>query len=257
MGTNVGQRIMDVNAAERTWIAGNQRVVRSFAIDSGVLTDVLAPVDPVVLDAAWAAWLEMHLRGEEDPNSVINAFGIAFGQVLVDRLGLEWKVVSDVVTEIALCGQPGDIVIYPQNLVARRYIARSTRFFAELATEMERTVGRLPRHAAAPVPAPVAPSPNQAPAYSPAPATAPASAPAAVPEEVLFGPSKAFGPGRPRRPGIAVGPGRPEEMAASASMDQVPAEPFVAVERVVVLELPEPQEAGAGGFGRIFRRGDQ
>ncbi|HEX7496944.1 MAG TPA: DUF3806 domain-containing protein [Candidatus Limnocylindrales bacterium] len=230
----MSQRIMAVNEAERTWIAGNQRVVRSFAIERGVLPYESAPVDPPVLDAAWAAWLEMHVRGEEDPNSIINAFGISFGQVLVDRLGLEWKVVSDVVTDIALCGQPGDIVIYPQNLVARRYIARSTRFFAELATEMERTVGRLPRQAAEPIPATTA-----------------------VPEEVLFGPSKAFGPGRLRRPAIAVGPGRPEDMAAAASMGPVPAEPFVAVERVVVLELPEPQEAGAGGFGRTFRRGDQ
>ena len=233
----MGQRIMDVNEAERTWITGNQQVVRSFAVDRGVLPDESGPVDPPVLDAAWAAWLEMHVRGEEDPNSIINAFGIAFGQVLVDRLGLEWKVVRDVVTEIALCGQPGDIVIYPQNLVARRYIAKTTQFFAELATEMERTVGRFPRQRAEPVPA--------------------TPAPAVVPEEVLFGPSKAFGPGRRRRPGIAVGPGRPEEIAASARVGPVPVEPFVAVEQVVVLELPEPQEAGAGGFGRIFRRGDQ
>ena len=246
MGTNVGQRIMDVNAAERTWIAGNQQVVRSFAIDRGVLPDELAPVDPVVLDAAWAAWLEMHLRGEEDPNSVINAFGIAFGQVLVDRLGLEWKTVSDVVTDIALLGQPGDIVIYPQNLVARRYIAKNTAFFAELAAEVERRVGRFPRDAA------TTPPPAE---YA---AVAAAPAPVAAPQEVLFGPSKGVDQTRWRRPGIAVGPGKPSVGAASASVGPAPwAEPFAAVERVVVVELPEPQEAGAGGLGRIFRRRDQ
>ncbi len=251
---------MDVNEAERTWIAGHQQVVRSFAADCGVLTDEFAPLDPPVLDAAWAAWLEMHLRGEEDPNSIINAFGMAFGQVLVDRLGLRWKIVSDAVTEIALHGQPGDIVIYPQNLVARRYIARSTRFFAELATEMEGSLGRFPG------PAVMEPPPTQdtasvpahSPASPPAPAWLPAAAPAGVPEEVLFGPSTAVGPSGPRRQLIAVGPGKPKIGAASASIGPVPlSEPVAAVERVVVLELTEPQEAAVGGFGRIFRRGDR
>jgi hypothetical protein len=148
-GTSLGRRILEVNEAERTWIAGNQQVVRSFAIERGVLLDKLAPLDPPVLDAAWAAWLEMHVRGEDDPNSIINAFGMALGQVLIDRLGLEWKIVSDAVTEIALCGQPGDIVIYPQNLVARRYMSRTTQFFVELAAEMEQSLHRLPGHLAA------------------------------------------------------------------------------------------------------------
>jgi hypothetical protein len=254
LGTNVGQRIMDVNEAERTWIAGNQQVVRSFATDCGVLTDEFAPLDPPVLDAAWAAWLEMHLRGEEDPNSIINAFGMAFGQVLVDRLGLRWKIVSDAVTEIALHGQPGDIVIYPQNLVARRYIARSTRFFAELATEMEGSLGRFPSDAVA------GPPPTEVAASPPAPALAPppAPAPAGVPEEVLFGPSTAVGPSGRRRQPIAVGPGKPKIGAASASISPVPlSESVAAVERVVVLEFTEPQEAAVGGFGRIFRRGDR
>jgi hypothetical protein len=50
---------------------------------------------PDAPDAAWAARLAGHARGQEDPNPYINAFGLAFGAYLVDRLGLAWKVVSD------------------------------------------------------------------------------------------------------------------------------------------------------------------
>jgi hypothetical protein len=54
--------------------------------------EVLGPDAP---DAAWASWLAGHARGQEDSNPYINAFGLAFGAYLVDRLGLAWKVVSD------------------------------------------------------------------------------------------------------------------------------------------------------------------
>ena len=53
--------------------------MRRFAIQVGVLSDVSMPLDPRVLDAAWAGVLKWHLRGQEDPNSIVNAFGIAFG----------------------------------------------------------------------------------------------------------------------------------------------------------------------------------
>jgi hypothetical protein len=227
---------MEINEAERTWIAGNQQVVRSFAAERGVLPDGLAPVDPPVLDAAWAAWLEMHLRGEEDPNSIINAFGMAFGQVLIDRLDLEWKVVSDVVVEIALCNRARDIVIYPQNLVARRYMAGTTQFFAELAAELEGTLGpRLGRAASAP----------------PVVAAAPSVASARV-----------VGSGKSRRAKRAVGPGKPDTSAATQP-DPVPSAEPASVESQVTdepdgdVQPPKSLEPVGGGVGRIFRRGSR
>jgi len=216
----VGRRILDINEVERTWIAGNQQVVRSFAIERGVLTEESASLDPPVLDAAWAAWLEIHVRGQDDPNSIINAFGMAFGQVLADRFGLEWKVVTDVVTDIALCRQPGDVVIYPQNLVARRYMAGTELFFDELATEMETSLGRPERAEAAPVAGSVEAA--VAAAMEAAVAAVAASAPrkaagsvksAGADESANAG--EPVDPGKTKRPKSAVGSGKPPESPAA------------------------------------------
>jgi hypothetical protein len=235
----VGRRILEINEAERTWIAGNQQVVRSFAADLGIIAGESMPLDLAILDAVWAAWLEMHVRGQEDPNSIINAFGISFGQLMVDRLGFEWKIVNDAVTEIALCGQPGDIVIYPQNLVARRYMAGTARFFEELAVELGRSIGRT-TGAVDPPPMPAPESPAAAPA-------APA-APAAVP--------LAVGPGKRRQPGKAVGPGKTAGVAEGDSAKEHLAGPIVPGAVVA-----EPFEEAAAlvelgkGIDRLPRRG--
>jgi hypothetical protein len=68
----------------------------------------------------------------EDPNPMINAFGLAFGQVLVDELGLEGAVVTDEHgTEIAVHAKPHDLIVFPPNLVAKRSNA-ATHFLAPI-----------------------------------------------------------------------------------------------------------------------------
>jgi hypothetical protein len=83
------------------------------------------------LDAAYLAWFKQHIRETEDPNPIINSFGLSFGQYLVDNLSLNWVVVSDEQgTEIAVHGQPGNILVFPPNLVAKRYVQGKTDFFS-------------------------------------------------------------------------------------------------------------------------------
>jgi hypothetical protein len=256
----VARRVFDINDAERTWIAGNLQVVRSFAMDLGIVSDETTPLDTQVLDAVWAAWLEMHVRGQEDPNSIINAFGVSFGQLLVQSLGLEWKIVHDAVTEIALCGQPGDIVIYPQNLVARRYMAGTTRFFEELAAEMAQTIGPLDRPAGAiPIEPAAAPKAVAAPktARTAAPARRAASKAGAAAAKKPVAEPKAVGPGRTKRPARAVGPGRPEGAPGGGSAGEGLVGPVVPKAADIEPETGELVESGSGGggFGRLFRRG--
>ena len=77
----------------------------------------------------------------DDPNVFINAFGIAFGWYLVDRLELEWKVVQDKDgTEIAVWGRDGNILVFPPNLVGKRFSAGTTSFFADVAKQTEDAV---------------------------------------------------------------------------------------------------------------------
>jgi hypothetical protein len=57
-------------------------------------------------------------------NAIVNATGAAFGQLLVNTAGFRWVVVSDEHgTEMAIIALEGtaDVVVYPMNLVAKRY----------------------------------------------------------------------------------------------------------------------------------------
>jgi hypothetical protein len=144
----VGQTIADLNDAERQWVAGNVELAGRIAESVGLDVTPGQILGPDPLDA-WAAWLAGHTRGEEDPNPYINAFGLAFGAYLVDRLGFEWKVVSDKDgTEMAVWGREGDILVFPPNLVGKRYVAGTQRFFADVAANTEAQVGRVRAQAA-------------------------------------------------------------------------------------------------------------
>jgi hypothetical protein len=126
------------NNAERDWIVLNLAVTRELIADfNGGVSDI----QPSLLDSTFAAWLSLHEPDTEDPNPVINAFGIAFGQYLVEQLQLSWTVASDKHgTEMAVHGQPGNILVYPLNLVAKRYTARETGFFVPLFREFQNQI---------------------------------------------------------------------------------------------------------------------
>ena len=130
------QAIEAPNDAELAWIRSNLDVAKRLtAIHTGEERDALP--DARLLDEVFAAWLREWTAtpGEErdDPNAYINAVGLAFGQSLVDALGLEWAVVTDEYgTEIAVRGQPGDLLVFPTNLVAKRFESGETHFLAEI-----------------------------------------------------------------------------------------------------------------------------
>lgn len=128
-------KLSEPNDAEREWIASNLVATRELVAE---VVGGKSDLEPAALDAAYAAWFANHDAEAEDPNPIINAFGIAFGQHLVDQLQLRWVVAADEQgAEMAVHGQPGDILVYPANLVAKRYTARATEFFAPLFVEMQ------------------------------------------------------------------------------------------------------------------------
>jgi len=137
----MAQRITDLNDSERKWVRGNFELAGAIAQAYGLPVEPGDPLDPRTLDAAWAAWFGGQDRGTDDPNTYINAFGIALGQYLVDRLGLEWRVVQDEAgTEMAVWGKVGDVLVFPPNLVGKRYVAGTTQFFASVAAQIEERV---------------------------------------------------------------------------------------------------------------------
>jgi hypothetical protein len=143
----MSQEMTELTDGERAWLARSEAQLRAFAKSLGVTDDAWRPLDPPTLDRTWAAWLAVHVRSEEDPTPIVNAFGVALGQYLADRFRLAWKVVQDGdASEFAIYGQPGDLLLFPPKLVAWRYEAGETEFFVRIEEETEDRIAaaRLP-----------------------------------------------------------------------------------------------------------------
>jgi hypothetical protein len=134
------QKLLDLNQNEREWVSNNLKAVEGFVLNA-LGRDEADWLKPVYLDQAYKSWYSNHKRGSEDPNPLINAFGIAFGEYLNQKLGLEWKLVKEKrSTEIAVYGEPGKILLFPPNLVAKRYEKGIVDFFDPLFTEISKKV---------------------------------------------------------------------------------------------------------------------
>jgi hypothetical protein len=126
-------KIEQLTAGEQEWIVQQIAMAHEFVQRTlNKETDELP--SPENLDQAFNAWLHSTSHDQSDANSVINCVGVAFGQHLVDSTSLEWVIATDEYgTELALYGLPGhgDILLYPQNFVAKRYEANVGVFIAE------------------------------------------------------------------------------------------------------------------------------
>lgn len=137
------QTIEPPNEAEMAWIAENLDVARSL-----VAGPAGGPLDPASLDEALLDWSRQDQAARIEPNALANALGLAFGQWLVERLGMRWAVVTDEHgTDIAVHGSPSDILIFPTTAVAKRIENEDAPFFKDLYRQMSEDVGRIRRQA--------------------------------------------------------------------------------------------------------------
>ena len=118
--------------AERDWIARQLEGARLF-VDAMSPDDAGRPVTLEALDRAFAAWLPQAGGDANEVNAAVNAVGIQFGQLLVNRAGFEWVVAADGQgTDLAVRALPGrgDVLVYPANFVAKRWQRRESNFLA-------------------------------------------------------------------------------------------------------------------------------
>jgi hypothetical protein len=84
-----------------------------------------AEVTPAVLDKTWVEMrdeLRSSGAGDEEIRHSINGIGLSFGQILVERLGMEWVIATDSNgTDIAVRGSSG-WVVYPRDVVGKRFV---------------------------------------------------------------------------------------------------------------------------------------
>lgn len=101
---------------------------------------------PTQGSSIWVKWQSSGNQERPDPNTVVNALGLCFGQHLVDRLGFRWAVSTDEQgTEMGCIAQPGDITVFPANATAKRLEKEAKPFFAELFSEVDTRVRALRR----------------------------------------------------------------------------------------------------------------
>ena len=140
-------QIEQLTAGEQEWIAQQIAMAHEF-VQRTLNKDTNELPSPEDLDQAFNAWLHSTSHDASDVNLVINCVGVAFGQHLVDSTPLEWIIASDEYgTELALYGLPGqgDILVYPQNFVVKRYEANVGTFIVESVNQIRSDVSSVMR----------------------------------------------------------------------------------------------------------------
>ena len=133
-------KIEQLTPEEHEWISEQIAAAKLFVAQTTGKEQNELP-SPEDLDQAFGSWLKTHDPAEA--NSVVNCVGVAFGQHLVNTTSLEWVIATDEYgTELAAYGLPGngDILVYPQNFVTKRYEARESGFIVESVNKIQKQV---------------------------------------------------------------------------------------------------------------------
>ena len=125
-------------SAER-WIADAVAAMRAYLDGSGRLED--GEVTTSALDDAWvelrSGWRSSG-AGEQAIKDAINRVGLAFGQLLVDRLGMSWAIATDNHgTDFAVRRGSG-WVVFPRDVVRKRYATDERGFLTALFEAISR-----------------------------------------------------------------------------------------------------------------------
>src|SRR4051812_8616204 len=100
-------KISKLSDRERTWIASQLESASTF-VEAFSPNNTEQPLSLTSLDRAFAGWLAMQETDSKIINDVINCVGIAFGQTLIDGVGLQWVIANDGhSTDLAVYGLPG------------------------------------------------------------------------------------------------------------------------------------------------------
>jgi Domain of unknown function (DUF3806) len=109
-------------------------------LDAGAVT-------PVALDSAWATLRAELNATNAEPRQIdaaVNGIGLSFGQLLVEQLGMEWTIATDDQgTDIAVRNDAGWLV-YPRNVVRKRYANGETGFLTALFEVVSNPAGPNP-----------------------------------------------------------------------------------------------------------------
>lgn len=131
------------NADEITWMSGHLQVAAGLNVDLDDAEQIAS-----FYDLMFQNWAGSPQGSRVDPNDLINILGTVFGEHLVRRTTARWVVATDSSgTELAVHHAATDLLVYPANAVAKRWVANeSGAFIRAMADEVARRVeGATPR----------------------------------------------------------------------------------------------------------------
>jgi hypothetical protein len=129
---------------EVVWVRSTIDELAEQGVRTGDIEDLGRHYDELLTE-----WLRMKESDRPDPHAIINQIGLAFGQHIADHTGLAWGVAtSERGPEIALHRPrtPGEVVLYPTDMVAQRWGAHETGMLAPLARATIQAVKDIPAH---------------------------------------------------------------------------------------------------------------
>jgi hypothetical protein len=89
-------------------------------------------------------WQTQPVDERIDVNKIVSAVGVCVGQHIKNQTNLAWIIAIDKQgSELVLSGSPGEFLIYPQALVAKRVVAGEVGFLCPLVQEMIATVNEI------------------------------------------------------------------------------------------------------------------
>ena len=138
-------KFSEIRDAERSWIDFQIRAAKAF-VSTFSPGDSWDPIRLESLDRAFAHWLNTQPQDMEDINGAINAVGIAFGSILVEKQGFSWTIAADDQgTELAVRALPneGDVLVWPVNFVAKRWDRKERDFLVHGFEEICKYVDKM------------------------------------------------------------------------------------------------------------------
>lgn len=138
-------KIEPLSPAEQEWIL-EQITAACVFVRETIGKDATELPSPEDLDQAFNSWRHSASHDPAQANSIINCVGAAFGQHLVNTTPLEWVIATDEYgTELAVYGLPdrGDVLVYPQNFVAKRYESKAGTFIVQSINEIQAQVSSI------------------------------------------------------------------------------------------------------------------
>ena len=124
-------RMSDIGDPEREWIAAHVELVTRTGTDVDDIGQLRSFYDRTAAD-----WRRINPPERDDPNVIVNAIGMAFGEHLIHRTLLRWMIAEDErSTELALYEPRLGTPVYPANLVAERWLAEDSGEFLTTMAE--------------------------------------------------------------------------------------------------------------------------